>query len=126
VKRMMVALLAFGLMACGNENNSVEPTVSLAGTYTLRTINGSGLPFTFSDGTTVTSDVISIFDDGTFSESIQISDGEVFVDQGTYSSNNGSITFNDITAGIQYSASLSGTVLTAIFQNGLTEVFQKT
>ena len=126
MKRMMVALLAFGLMACGNENNSVEPTVSLAGTYTLRTINGSGLPFTFSDGTTVTSDVISIFDDGTFSESIQISDGEVFVDQGTYSSNNGSITFNDITAGIQYSASLSGTVLTAIFQNGLTEVFQKT
>jgi len=123
MKRLFIAALALGLAACAGDSTS--PTVGLNGDFTLRTVNGQGLPFTFSDGTTVTSDVLTFFTDGTFSESIQLADGQIVVDQGEYSDSNGSIQLFDETLGVQYSASLSGSVLTAFFNNGLTEVFQK-
>jgi len=123
MKKLFIAVLALGLAACGSDSTS--PTVGLTGDFALRTVNGQGLPFTFSDGTTVTSDVLTFFNDGTFSESIQFADGGILVDQGEYSDTNGSIQLFDETANIQYSASLSGSVLTAFFNNGLTEVFQK-
>jgi hypothetical protein len=125
VKTLVLAALALSLAACNDSNNSVGPNDSLSGEYSLRTVNGSPLPFTFSDGSTVTSDVITLFSDGTFSESTQLSDGRVFVDQGFYSANNGAITFNDQTIGQTFSGSISGSVLTEIFSNGLTEVFQR-
>jgi hypothetical protein len=124
MKKLLIAALAFSLTACGSDSTS--PTVGLTGDFALRTVNGQSLPYTFSDGSTITSDVLTFFNDGTFSESIQLSTGQVFVDQGEYSDSNGSITLFDETIGVQYSASLSGSVLTAFFQNGLTEVFQKT
>jgi hypothetical protein len=53
------------------------------GNYTLRTVNGPPLPFTFSDGATVTSDVLTIRDDGRFSDAVQFSGGTVQVFQKT-------------------------------------------
>jgi hypothetical protein len=53
------------------------------GNYTLRTVNGPPLPFTFSDGATVTSDVLTIRDDGRFSDAVQFSGGTVQVCQKT-------------------------------------------
>src|SRR5262249_6787870 len=106
-------------------NNVVVPLQSIPGTYELKTINGSPLPFTFSDGTTLNSDILVLKDDGTFTETMKVADGTTFVDTGTYTVSNNFITINDATAGITYSASLSGSVLTAVFPNGLTEVFNK-
>jgi hypothetical protein len=126
VKTLPIALLAFSLAACSDNNNSTTlPLQTVPGDYVLRTINGSSLPFTFSDGVTLNSDVLSLFDNGTFSESMQLADGRVIVDTGTYTVNNSSLTITDETAGFTYAASISGTVLTAIFPNGLTEVFHK-
>lgn len=124
MKKLFIAVLALGLAACSGDSTS--PGVGLRGDFALRTVNGQSLPFTFSDGSTVTSDVLTFFSDGTYSESIQLADGEILVDQGEYSDLNGSIQIFDETLGVQYSASLSGSVLTAFFDNGLTEVFQKT
>jgi hypothetical protein len=125
MKTVFIAALAFGLAGCNDGSNSVGPNDSLSGEYALRTVNGNPLPYTFSDGSTVTSDVLTLFVDGTFSESFQLSDGRLFVDQGFYTANNGALTFNDQTIGVTYSGSISGTVLTEIFPNGLTEVFQR-
>ena len=125
MKTVFIAALAFSLSACNDANNVVGPNDSIAGEYALRTVNGSPLPFTFSDGTTVSSDVLTLFVDGTFSESFQMPDGRVFVDQGFYTANNGALTFTDQTIGVTYSGSISGSVLTEIFPNGLTEVFQR-
>lgn len=125
MKTVFIAALAFGLAGCNDNSNSVGPNDSLSGEYALRTVNGNPLPYTFSDGSTVSSDVLTLFVDGTFSESFQLSDGRVFVDQGFYTANNGSISFNDQTIGVTYSGSISGSVLTEIFPNGLTEVFQR-
>ena len=123
---LSIALLALGLAACSDNNNSVTiPLQSVPGDYNLFTINGSPLPFTFSDGTTLKSDLLSLHDGGTFTETMVLADGQTFVDTGVYTVNNSSITITDETGGFTYSASLTGTVLTAIFPNGLTEVFHK-
>ena len=123
---LSIALLALGIAACNDShNNVVVPLQTVPGTYNLITINGSPMPFTFSDGTTLNSDVLVLKDDGTFTETMKTADGRTFVDTGTYTVSNNFITINDETAGLTYSASLTGTVLTAVFPNGLTEVFHK-
>jgi hypothetical protein len=123
VKKLAIALLAVSLAACHDNNNVVTPLLTVPGTYVLQTINGSKLPFTFSDGVTLNSDVLVLKNDGTFTETMKLADGRVFTDTGTYTANNNALTFVDETAGFSYAASLSGTTLTAIFPNGLTEVF---
>jgi hypothetical protein len=69
--------------------------------------------------------VLTIRDDGTFSESVQFSDGVVQVFQGFYSANNGAISFTDQDTGANSSGSVSGSVLTEVFPNGPIEVFQR-
>ncbi len=56
---------------------------------------------------------------------MKLADGRVFVDTGVYTVNGSALNFVDETAGFSYGASLNGTTLTAVFPNGLTEVFQK-
>jgi hypothetical protein len=124
MKYIVIAALAIGMAACTN-NDTTSPTTSLSGNYSLRTVNGSPLPYTFSDGNTITSDVLTIRDDGTFSESVQFSDGVVQVFQGFYSANNGAISFTDQDTGANSSGSVSGSVLTEVFPNGPIEVFQR-
>jgi hypothetical protein len=121
MKRLAIAALAIGLAACNSDSTS--PTVNIVGSYTLQKINGFNLPFTFSDGVTVTSDVLRLSQDGSYSETEQDSDGFIAQDVGFYSNINGSITFNDQTSGITFQGSLSGSVLTVIV-GGNTEAFQ--
>jgi hypothetical protein len=118
-----IVALAIGLAAC-NDSNAVGPTVNVAGLYSLRAINGTNLPVTFSNGRTLVSDVLTLNVDGTFSDDAQFSDGSVVVEQGFYSNNNGAIDFTDRDTGQTFSASLSGTILTE-FVGGLTEVYQR-
>ena len=116
--------LAIGLAGC-NDSNSVGPTANVAGLYSLQSINGTGLPVTFSSGRTLMSDVLTLNADGTFSDDAQFSDGTVEVEQGFYTNNNGAIDFTDMDTGQRFSASISGTILTE-FVSGLTEVYQRT
>jgi ribosomal protein S11 len=121
-----MVLLVVGIAACSdNSNNTVIPIQSIPGDYVLKTINGSPLPFTFGDGITLNTDILSLHDNGTFIETMSLADGRVVVDTGVYTSNNNFLTITDETAGFTYSASLTGSVLTAVFPTGLTEVFQK-
>jgi len=123
---MSIALLAIGLAACSDNNNAVAiPLQTIPGDYVLQTLNGSPLPFTFSDGVTLTSDVLSLADGGTFSETMKVADGRTFVDTGVWTSSGSTLTITDETAGFTYTATLSGTVLKATFPNGLIEVFHK-
>src|SRR6185437_7405997 len=97
-----IALLAalFALAACNNDSTS--PTVSLTGNYSLRSVNGISLPVSFNDGSTLTSDVLTLFNDGTFTDNAQFSDGTVEVEQGFYSANNGSINFQDLNSNFTF------------------------
>ncbi|HXT16550.1 MAG TPA: hypothetical protein VN706_13010 [Gemmatimonadaceae bacterium] len=123
-KKLIIAALAAVVAGCSS-TDSVSPTVSLTGSYSLRSINGQNLPVQVSDGRVLTSDVLSLNDDGTFSDDAQFSDGTVSIEQGFFSASNGAIQFQDAQTGQTFSGSLSGSVLTEFFPNGPTEVYQK-
>ena len=121
MRRVVMLGLALSLMACGD---ATAPSGSVNGTYSLRTINGFNLPYTFSTGATLVSDVLTLNADGSFFDVSQYSDGSTNTQSGFYSSINGSIQLSDQTNGATYQASLSGSVLTEIVP-GFTEAFQK-
>ena len=69
----IMAVLLFSL-ACGNSDSSSEPTnASIAGTWTLTTINGSSLPYLVSQTSEgkaeITAAVVTISSNGTWSSS---------------------------------------------------------
>ena len=68
--------------------------------------------------------------DGSYIDQAHFSNRQDSVEQGFWSINNNLITFNDQTDGINYTASLSGSVLTETFNNSggggsITEVFER-
>ena len=121
MRRLVMLALAGTLAACSTD--STGPNGSVAGTYTLRTIDGQQLPYTFSSGLRLTSDQITLMTDGTYEDISRYSDGSSFVDEGDYTSYNGAVTFYS-TTGQTYQGSISRDVLTQIL-NGYTQVFQR-
>ena len=93
------------------------------GSYTLRTINGQSLPYTFSSGLRLTSDELVLYRDGTYEDISRYSDGTSFVDDGDYTSYNGALTFYSTTGDV-YQGSVSRDVLTMVL-NGYTQVFER-
>ena len=122
MRRLALLALAVGMAACAND--ATAPSTSVEGTYSLQRINGTALPYTFSNGTQLVSDQLVLSTDGTFTDIARYSNGRSSTEVGYYTSLNGSITFNDQTSGSTYQGSLSGTVLTEII-NGFTETYQK-
>jgi len=116
------------LAAC---NDATSPNGSAVGTYSLRTINGSNLPYTFSDGAVLVSDQLVLNAKGRYTDQANFSNAGSIVENGFWSINNNLITFDDQSDGINYTASLSGTVLTETFNNSgigsgsVTEVFER-
>ncbi len=130
MRRLTVAVLALAFpvvfAGCGNDDNHnlVNPTVDFVGNWTLRTVNGAPLPFTFSDGSVLTSDVLTLNADGSYTDNGQFSNGALSVEAGFYSPFTGSISFVVTNTGQTYSGSVSGTFLTEVFTN-FTLVYQK-
>ena len=121
MRRLVMLALAGTLAACSTD--STGPNGSITGTYTLRTIDGQPLPYTFSSGLRLTSDQITLMTDGSYQDVSRYSDGTSFVDEGDYTSYNGAVTFYS-TSGDTYQGSISRDVLTQII-NGYTQVFQR-
>ena len=127
MRRIVMFMAIFALAAC---NDATSPNGSVAGTYTLRTIDGFDLPYTFSDGSVLLSDQLVLNSDGSYFDQAHFSNRQDFVEQGFWSINNNLITFNDETDAINYTASLSGSILTETFNNAggggsITEVFER-
>ena len=118
-----IAALAIALAGCGSDITA--PSGAVNAEFSVRTVNGSTLPYTFpSSGHTLQSEKLTLFNDGTYSDDEQFTDGTVYVEQGYYVNNNGAITFTNAENGASYSGSLSGSVLTVIIGT-LTEVYQE-
>ena len=122
MRKLALLALAIGMAACAND--ATAPSTSVEGSYSLQRINGTALPYTFSNGLQLTSDQLVLNTDGTFTDVARYGNGQSSTEVGYYTSLNGSITFNDQTSGISYQGSLSGTVLTEIV-SGFTETYQK-
>ena len=127
--------LAFTL-GCGD--NGTNPTNSdIAGTYTLQSIGGTALPYTFQpDATTtitLTSDVLTVGSDGTWSEAedfTQTSNGQTTTgsvnDGGTFTLSGSSVTFVSQTiGGTAYTGTYTSNTLTLDNGDGAAQVFRR-
>ena len=122
MRRLVMFALASTLAACSLD--STGPNGSVAGNYTLRTIDGQRLPYTFSGGLRLMSDELTLMSDGTYQDVSRYDDGTSFVDEGDYTSYNGAVTFYSSTTGETYQGSVSGDVLTQLINN-YTQVFER-
>ena len=122
MRRIAMAALALSLAGCSTLD-SLGPSGSVEGTYSLVLINGSRLPYTFSNGVTLVSDVLTLYADGSYSDYSQYAVGAPRTEQGFYTENNGSLVF-DPDAGSTYQGSISGRVLTEIV-GGYEQRFEK-
>jgi hypothetical protein len=120
--RLVLALGLGSLAACLGD--SVTATVPIPGTWTLQSVNGQPLPYTFANASTLTSDVLTINASGSFSETATFKDGTSFTATGAYSSVNGFITFSDQTNGVIYYGQVNGAELVEQ-NNGFTERFTR-
>ncbi|HEY9461721.1 MAG TPA: hypothetical protein VIR54_01465, partial [Vicinamibacterales bacterium] len=96
MRRLFLGVLCIALAACGSDKTTgPDSNLSFAGTYSLRTINGSNLPYVFlQSGQTsaiMTDDAITIADGGTWSEqgTLRITtngqtSNQVYSDNGTW------------------------------------------
>ena len=92
MRRIVMLLAVIALAAC---NDATSPNGSAVGSYSLRTINGNSLPYTFSDGSVLVSDQLVLSSDGSYTDQANFSNGQPFIEQGFWSINNNLITFND-------------------------------
>ncbi len=120
------ALLGLALaFVAGCANDATSPSVSLNGTYSLRSIDGYNLPYTFTSGITLTNDMLTLNTDGTYVDVSTYSNAQSSSRSGYFTSVNGSaVTLTDQSSGLTYQASLSGSVLTEIV-NGYTQAYLK-
>ena len=117
------ALTAASLTACSMD--ALGPSGgNVAGTYSLRRINGSTLPYAFSSGSRLVSDDLTLYQDGTFIDVSRYDSGATSTDQGFYTSENGSLTLESSESGLTYEGSVTDNVLTEMV-NGFTQVFQR-
>lgn len=138
MRRLLV--LAFALVAaCGGDKSTAPPPVdlSLVGTYTLRTVNGSNLPFVFlQSGQTsysVLEDRITIADGGTWSESGTsrttingVSANDVYADNGTWiRSGNGLVLVSSVYRNNAYTGTFTASTLTVVDPDGFRYIFSR-
>ena len=124
MRRIALAALAIGMTTmAGCSSDATSPSGSVEGTYSLIRLNGQTLPYSFSSGLTLTSDDLTLYRDGTFTDVSRYSSGNTHTQQGYYTDTNGSLYFEP-SSDAPYQGSVSGTVLTEIV-NGYTQTFER-
>ena len=138
MRRLVARLLGFGalvtLAACASDSSTNTGPASVAGTYTLRTINGSPLPYTLfdfgGDKYEITAGAITLGAGGTWTQSgaDRMTEGasvvtSTFTATGTYTLAGNVITLVSPGTGIVSGSVDSGRM--SLTQDGVIEVFTK-
>jgi hypothetical protein len=122
LRRALVLAAAVTLSACNVDLAGL--TGSVEGSYSLRTINGYSLPYSFPSGLTVSSETLTMNDDGTFVDVARYTNGQVATYYGFYTERNSVIQFTDQASGFSYQGSVSGSTLTQTV-NGYTQTYRR-
>jgi hypothetical protein len=114
MRRTAIALcIVLGLSAC--QNDTTGPGASVAGTYELDTINGNTLPYTFSSGTTIIADELTLNSDGSYSDVVEYSNSPTTIENGVFFVTNNDIEFEPDNGGIpNYGGTVSGSFLVTV------------
>ena len=119
MKRVSILATCLALAACGGDPPASPNSASIAGTYQLKTVNGSGLPFTYQSGLNkivVTNDVLTVADGGTWTETGQFTltfngqtTNQVISDHGTWTRAGTVVSFYSVQqAAVSYSGTFTG------------------
>ena len=134
--RALFAATLCALAACGGDSGTNPNNAAIDGTYSLHSVNGSPLPFTFQSGTnslTVTRDVLTVGSNGSWTESAnysqtvngQTSTGTI-ADGGTWTRAGNSVEFDSQVSGdVAYSGTFSNGTLTLNDGSGFVQVFNR-
>ena len=135
MRRLVSLALIFAALACGGDDTTVPTQASVAGTWSLQTVNGSPLPFTIATTPAkleILSYVVNVSANGTWTSSQQVRTTfgssvttNTNTDGGTYtlSGNNVAITSNTAGSTVQAGV-IAGNTLT-LTQSGFIFVFTK-
>lgn len=135
MRRLLTALSLLALVtACGGDSSTDPISASVAGTYTLRTVNGSPMPYTVQQSGPfkyeITDDAYTLSDGGAWTEVWRdrtTSNGVVTTsentDAGTYTRNGTAITLTSPNSGA-VSGSVNGGTL-SLSAEGFALVFVK-
>jgi hypothetical protein len=136
MRRFVTLALVLAVIGCGSDNSTTPTNTSVAGTWTLQTVNGSALPFTLATSPAkleVLSYVVVVTSNGTWTSSEQTRTTigtqppvtATVTDAGTYTISGNNVALTSNTAGSAAQAgTVSGNTFT-IVQSGFTFVFQK-
>jgi len=136
MRRLVAALLVSAALACGGDDSITVPTnASVAGTWTLQSVNGSPLPFVIvqsgSNKSELTADVLTVGSSGNFTQLTTIRNtlnGQVTTqstpDAGTYTLNGTAATFRFNSDGSTGTGAINGNTLT-VADVGLVMVYQR-
>ena len=135
MRNAMAVVAVLGLLtACGSDSSTQPTSNTIAGSWALQTVNGSTLPFTYSqqgaNKAEVLSDVATVDAHGAYTQITQVRltiNGQVTTqslsDAGTYTLNGTALTLksND---GSSVTASLSGSTFTLVI-DGVAYIYKK-
>ena len=133
MRRLLAVLIVAFSVGCLNEGLTGSSTIT--GDYTLRTINGSPLPYTISGSganrTDIVGEVITLYQGGTYA---RLRDSRIIVngqmtsesspETGSYTLLGTSITLVNAATGQPTLASINGNTMTMV-KTGMTAVFMK-
>ena len=133
--RVLASFALVVLAACGGESTTAPTNVSVAGTWTLQSINGTGLPYivaqTGADKVEITSDVVTVVASGSFTQITTVRttfSGQVttqsVADAGSWVLNGTAATFQFNSDGSVGTGSISGNTLT-IASDGFAYIYRK-
>jgi hypothetical protein len=119
-RRQLAALVLIALAAACGSDSTTSPEAEVAGTYTLRTINGAPLPFTLGTAGSATfvlvSSTVTLKADGTFTGSTTAT--ETTGSSSTTSTESGSGTWTRSGTTISLRDSVDGGITTAQYADG--------
>jgi hypothetical protein len=133
--RVIACLLLIVAAACGSDSPTQPTATSVAGTWSLQTINGTALPYvvaqTGADKVELTSDVLTVVPSGSFTEITTLrvtQNGQVSTqsvpDAGSYTLNGTAVSFTFNSDGSSGTGSISGNTLT-VTSDGIALVYKK-
>jgi hypothetical protein len=124
MRRLLSLALVFAAMACGSDNSTSTPTnASVAGTWTLQTVNGGALPYTAAPAPTkveILSNTVTATSAGTWTSTTQIRTTigtqapttATQLDAGTYTLSGNNVAINSTANGVVGAGAISGNTLT--------------
>jgi hypothetical protein len=133
MRKVLMALVVVFSVGCLGDGMTGSSTVT--GAYTLRTVNGSPLPYTIAGSgtarTEIIDDVITLYEGGTYAESGHSRttlNGQVAnasnIETGSYSLFGTSVTLRSSDGGRTRMPTIDGNTMT-IVESGMTAVFTK-